>query len=77
MRTPAIFHVVGNSDELSIYPLKGKILGDSKQGFTVGFQSNSSKDFNTEILVNIRGGKQLRIPVRAKAIVPDISIEET
>jgi hypothetical protein len=34
-------------------------------------------DFQSEILVNIRGGKALRMPVRAVAKIPNITIEET
>ena len=34
------------------------------------------KEFNSEITVNIRGAKPLKIPVRANAIVPDVKIEE-
>ena len=44
--------------------------------FTVGFISHVEKDFSAEIIVNIRGGKPLRMPVRAVAKIPEIQIEE-
>ena len=76
MRTAAIFHVECNDEELTVYPMRGKIPADSKFAFTVDFNSAVEKDFSTEILVNVRGGKQLRLPVRARVIRPDIYIEE-
>jgi hypothetical protein len=76
MRSLAVFHVECNSEELSIFPKKGKILADQKLGFTVGFISNVEKDFAAEITVHIRGGKPLKLPVRAKAKVPELEIEE-
>lgn len=77
MRTSAVFEIISQHDELKIFPLKGKINGDQKQAFTVSYQSNTPKEFSSEIVVNIRGGKQLRLPVKAKSIVPDIYIEES
>lgn len=38
--------------------------------------SNQVKSLKTEIVVNIRGGKPLRIPVIVNSIVPEIYIEE-
>ena len=76
MRTPCIFHVVCNEKELTIFPLKGKIQGDSKLAFKVSFFSATPKTFKSEIVVNIRGGKPLKIPVIVNAIVPEIFIEE-
>ena len=56
--------------------MKGKIQGDSKCTFKVSFKSDVVKEVRTEIVVNIRGGKPLRIPVIINSIVPDIYIEE-
>lgn len=39
-------------------------------------QAQKEKEYSTEIVVNVRGGKQLRIPVGAKTVVPDLFIEE-
>jgi hypothetical protein len=76
MRTAAIFHVEAPHSELTVYPMKGKIPADQKFAFTIGFQSNVELDFQSEIVVNIRGGKQLRLPVRASVIRPDVYIQE-
>ena len=45
MRTSAVFEVISQNDELTIFPLKGKINGDQKQAFTVGYKSMVPKDF--------------------------------
>jgi len=76
MRSTAIFHVECNSPEINIHPRKGKIAPDQKMMFTVGFVSHVEADFFAEIVVHIRGGKALRLPVRACAKVPQIEIEE-
>jgi len=33
-------------------------------------------EFESEIIVNIRGGKQLRLPICARVIQPEVYIEE-
>ena len=76
LRNTAIFHVECNSEELTIFPIKGRISADQKQIFTVGFISNVEKDFAAEITVHIRGGKPLKMPVRACAKIPQIEIEQ-
>jgi len=47
-------------------------LADGKLPFVVSFISNVDADFYSEITVYIRGGKPLRMPVRACAKIPDI-----
>jgi hypothetical protein len=42
----------------------------------VSFTSNQVTSLKSEIVVNIRGGKPLRIPVLVNSIVPEIYIEE-
>ena len=76
MRSTAIFHVECRSEELSITPTKGKIGADQKIPFTVGFISHVEKDFYAEIIVAIRGGKTLKMPVRAVSKIPDVEIAE-
>jgi len=42
----------------------------------VSFQSSTEKAFSSFITVNIRGSKPLTIPVKAKAIIPNVFIEQ-
>ena len=74
-RAQAIFHVENPYEELSVFPMQGKIGGESKLMFTVGFKSDLETDFNAEIIVHIRGGKPMRIPVHALARIPELFIE--
>lgn len=76
MRSTAIFHVECHSEELTISPTKGRIGADQKMVFTAGFVSHVERDFYSEIIVHIRGGKPLKLAVRAVAKIPDIEIEE-
>ena len=62
--------------ELTIFPLRGKIQGDQKFPFRISFKSDKVKQLRTEIVVHIRGGKPLRIPVLVNSIIPEIFIEE-
>lgn len=76
LRSPAIFHVQQPEKGLSIHPMQGKITGDQRYAFKVSFESAVPRDFKTDVVVNIRGGKPLRIPVTANAIVPEVFIDE-
>jgi len=76
LKTTAIFHVENDDPELTIMPRKGRIQGDGRCVFTVSFHSNKEKNYDSQIVVNIRGGKQLILPVRAHAMIPDLQIEE-
>jgi hypothetical protein len=71
-----VFHVQCDSEEITINPMRGKINGEGKQIFNVSFLSNIEKEFSSEITVHIRGGKPLKLPIRANAIIPDVKIEE-
>ena len=57
MKTQAIFHVINDDDELTIHPREGKIQGEQRTTLTVSFLSNREKEFDSQIMVNIRGGK--------------------
>jgi hypothetical protein len=76
-RSTAIFHVECNSEELNIHPKKGRISPESRAVFTVDFISHVEIDFYAEITVYIRGGKPLKMPVRAFAKIHDIEIDES
>ncbi len=73
---PAIFHVQCDSEDLTIVPSKGRIMADQLQVFNVGFLSHQEREFNSEITLNIRGSKPIKIPVHATAIVPQVRIAE-
>jgi len=76
MRTAAVFFIDNDDEEIIIQQKRGRILPDSKCIIPVSFFSSVPKNYESEIVVNIRGGKQLRLPVRAQSIVPEIYIEE-
>jgi len=77
MRSMAVFNVTCKDKHLlKIRPDNGRIPGDSKMPFTIGFQSDVTQEFNSEIVLNIRGGKPIKIPVKANIIAPEVFIEE-
>lgn len=54
--------------------MRGKIKGEDKAMINVSFLSNIEKEFNSTIMVNIRGGKPIPMPIKANAIIPDVKI---
>lgn len=75
-RTPAVFHLKCDSDELQISPMVCKVPPDSKQTISISFLSNVEKNFNSKIEMLVRGGKPEEIPVKASSVIPQIRIEE-
>lgn len=75
-KTPAVFMIENDDEEIEIKKKYGRILPESKYVISVSFYSPVPKNYESEIVVNIRGGKQQRLPVRAQSIVPEIFIEE-
>jgi hypothetical protein len=55
-----------------IKPSSGKIPPESKLMFSVDFESKVPADFNSDIIVHIRGGKPLRLPIRAVVKIPEL-----
>ena len=76
LKTPSVFHIKEVSEDLTISPMMGRIIGDSKQSISCSFLSNIEKQFQTEIEVQIRGGNPIKIPIKAHAVVPQVKIVE-
>ena len=57
MRTAAVFYIENDDEEISIQQKRGRILPDSKCIIPVSFFSNVPKNYESEIVVKIRGGK--------------------
>lgn len=74
--TVAIFHIKNFPDQLKVTPMKGKISGDGKTNIKVEFISSEPLTLNSEIEVQIRGGKSLILPIKAQAIVPNVYVQE-
>jgi len=56
--------------------MRGRINLEGKALLNVSFLSNVAKEFTSKIIVNIRGGKPLEIPIKANSLKPDVKIEE-
>jgi len=76
-KNPVIFHV---SDKLppwtKVEPRVGRIPGDGHQELKVTFQSNEEITINEPIVVNVRGGKQQKLDMSVRTIVPKVRIIE-
>jgi hypothetical protein len=44
--------------------------------FNVNFTSEQEVDFQGDVIVHVRGGKPLKMPIKAFAKIPDLEIEQ-
>ena len=76
-KTTAVFKVNPRLPPgITVTPLIGRIPPDSHAELRVAVFSNEERTISDDIVVNIRGGKQARLPVKAKVIIPQVKILE-
>jgi hypothetical protein len=75
LTSTAIFHIENPHDEVKVRPMQGKILPEAKLMFSVDFESKREADFQSEIIIHIRGGKPLRLPIKAIVKVPELQLD--
>jgi hypothetical protein len=61
---------------VEVVPMKGKIFPEDWKELQVKFQSKEEVSIKGEIVINIRGGRILKIPFTGKTIIPDVFIVE-
>ena len=77
LRSISIVHIENPfKDQLTITPTQEKIMPDIPCTFSAKFKCQNEQKFEGEITALVRGGKSLKIPVKANAIIPKVSIEE-
>ena len=78
-KSSAIFMIDPDSIDpsMKISKLKGKIYPQSTEKLVVSFSSNEARKFTgISIIVHIRGGNPIKVPVSAEVIIPKITIYE-
>lgn len=60
----------------TVTPASGKIAPEENKEFTVKLLSDSPKSITTNILLMLRSGRVLRIPLTASCIVPNVLITQ-
>ena len=61
---------------LSVAPDRGKVNGTDTLELEVSVQVEKAGPFSGHILVDMRGGKSIKLPVKALASVPQIEVAE-
>ena len=64
------------NEMIEVTPRRGEIATGTTQTLTLSLDPRTVGALETKLVVNIRGGKQLSLPVRARIIVPDICLKE-
>ncbi len=60
---------------LKIYPMKGRILVGSTQKLLLEFRPTNPETIQVDLMIDIRGGKRLKIPIVAEAQVPKVEMD--
>lgn len=61
---------------VEISEMKGRIGSDDTKTLNLKFCSKKESQIKGEIVINIRGGKTLKLPFSVTTIIPDIQIIE-
>ena len=76
-KSQAVFHISNKLPPNCILtPMKGKIGPDQAQDINITFITHEEILIKSDIVINIRGGKPLRLPFTANVSIPKISIKE-
>ena len=76
-KTTAVFKVSPSLPAgITVHPMIGRIPPDSNTELVVTIQSNDERVISDDLVVSIRGGKQVKLPLRAKVIIPHVRIME-
>ena len=75
----AIFYTDATADGLSVSPSQGRIVVGQTVDLIITMKPPAARVYNsdaTAIVLSLRGGKTVRLPVEAVAVVPDVGIRE-
>jgi len=61
---------------VTVFPMAGRIPPDGHVEFRVAVFSSEEKVIFDELVVSVRDGKQARLPIKAKVIIPQVKIVE-
>ena len=75
----AIFYTDSTADGLSVSPTQGRIVVGQQVDLTITMKPPAARVYSsdaTAVVLSLRGGKTVRLPVEAVAVVPEVSIKE-
>lgn len=73
--TATVYAVEHKDESLTITPDMCRISSGATQEVEIGLTCEQVGRFNSQIRLSVRGGKELRLPVNADVVVPDVSME--
>eukprot|EP00002_Diphylleia_rotans_P030530 TRINITY_DN6284_c0_g1_i1.p1 TRINITY_DN6284_c0_g1~~TRINITY_DN6284_c0_g1_i1.p1 ORF type:complete len:2909 (+),score=517.05 TRINITY_DN6284_c0_g1_i1:178-8904(+) len=75
-RNDGFFYLENTVDCLSVSPDSGKVPGNGSVEIRLVLRPDATKTYDNSIMANIRGGKQVRLGIRAEADTPSVVIHE-
>jgi len=76
-KTTAVFKISPRLPPgITVSPMSGRIPPDSHVELRVAVFSNEERNIADDIVVDVRGGKSARLPVKARVIIPQVKIVE-
>lgn len=75
-KTVAVFHVESVSDGVVVSPMRGRVAPEGRADIDVHVLLDRPMQLETTLTLNVRGGKAIRLPIMATAVVPNIDFIE-
>jgi hypothetical protein len=72
----AVFHVDSYPEGVTISPMRNRINPDGRVDLNVHVQLDKPMRLDGTLTLNVRGGKQIKIPIQAETVVPNINFVE-
>eukprot|EP01084_Bolivina_argentea_P167024 289946_1 len=73
----SIFRIIHCPSNLSIHPLYGKVDIGTSFSLSVTYLSLTPQTFNENIMIEVRGGKTLKLNVIAQTVIPLLDVTQT
>eukprot|EP00929_Paragymnodinium_shiwhaense_P088700 TRINITY_DN49010_c0_g1_i1.p1 TRINITY_DN49010_c0_g1~~TRINITY_DN49010_c0_g1_i1.p1 ORF type:complete len:2929 (-),score=783.00 TRINITY_DN49010_c0_g1_i1:108-8894(-) len=75
-RSAAVFHVEPVQEGVTVSPMRGRINAEGRVDLEVHVLLDRQMNLDTALTLNIRGGRPIKLPIQAQAVVPNIEFVE-
>lgn len=75
-KSVGVFHVESVSEGVIVSPMRGRVAAEGRADIDVHVLLDRPMQLETTLSLNVRGGKAIRLPIIATAVVPNIEFLE-
>mmetsp|Transcript_76352 Transcript_76352/g.221693 ORF Transcript_76352/g.221693 Transcript_76352/m.221693 type:complete len:2886 (+) Transcript_76352:129-8786(+) len=75
-KSVGVFHVEGVAEGIQVSPMRGRVAAEGRADIEVKVLLDRPMQLDTTLSLNVRGGKAIRLPIFATAVVPNIEFLE-